>query len=72
MISSKKCKYISYFESGYNHVAMDLVKTRLAEVCDKPNGIKIVSSEIDFKEDTSWSANDVRDARWKHGGCYEV
>lgn len=57
-----------YFESGYNPVAMDLVKTRLAEVCDKPNGIKIVSSEIDFKEDTSWTPDDVRDARWKHGG----
>ncbi len=55
------------FENGYDPVAMDLVKTRLNQVCDKPNGIQIVAREVDFSEDNSWSANDVRDARWKHG-----
>ena len=56
------------FEKGYDPIAMDLVKTRLQEVCDKPGGIKIVAEEIDFKIDSTWSSNDVRDARWKHGG----
>ena len=55
-------------EPGYAPIAMDLVKTRLQEVCDKPDGIKIVSEEIDFKIDSTWSSDDVRDARWKHGG----
>ena len=30
------------FEKGYEPIAMELVKTRLQEVCDKPDGIKIV------------------------------
>ena len=55
------------FENGYDPVAMDLLKTRLNQVCDKPNGIQIVAREVDFKEDNTWTANDVRDARWKHG-----
>ena len=55
------------FENGYDPVAMDLVKTRLNQVCDKPDGIQIVAREVNFKEDNSWSADDVRDARWKHG-----
>jgi hypothetical protein len=56
------------YEPGYQPIAMELVKTRLQEVCDKPDGIKIVAEEIDFKIDSTWSADDVRDARWKHGG----
>ncbi|MFL2962518.1 MAG: hypothetical protein ACJZ2K_06035 [Candidatus Poseidoniaceae archaeon] len=56
------------FEAGYEPVAMELVKTRLQEVCDKPDGIKIVAEEIDFKIDSTWSSDDIRDARWKHGG----
>ena len=56
------------FEAGYEPVAMELVQTRLQEVCDKPDGIKIVAEEIDFKIDSTWSSDDIRDARWKHGG----
>ncbi len=56
------------YESGYNSNAMDLVKTRLLEVCDKPGGIKITSTETDFSVDSTWGPDDVRDARWKHGG----
>ena len=56
------------YEEGYDPIAMDLTKTRLQEVCDKPNGIQIVAEQINFAEDNSWSADEVRDARWKHGG----
>ena len=56
------------YEEGYEPIAMDLVKTRLQQVCDKPGGIKIMSEKIDFKIDSTWDADDVRDARWKHGG----
>ena len=56
------------YENGYEPIAMELVKTRLQEVCDKPDGIDIVAEEIDFKIDSIWSSNDIRDARWKHGG----
>ena len=56
------------YEPGYQPIAMELVKTRLQEVCDKPDGIKIVAEEIDFNIDSTWSADDVRGARWKHGG----
>lgn len=55
------------YESGYDPEAMDLVKTRLSQACDKPSGIKIVAREVNFNEDNTWSAVDVRDARWKHG-----
>jgi hypothetical protein len=56
------------YESGYNSIAMELVKTRLQEVCNKPGGIAIKVTEIDFAVKTSWSSDDVREARWKHGG----
>jgi len=55
------------FENGYDPVAMELVKSRIQEVCDKPDGIQIRADEVDFSEDNSWSSDDVRDARWKHG-----
>ena len=56
------------YESGYDPIAMDLVRTRLLEVCDKPDGITIRADETDFSIDSIWSSDDVRDARWKHGG----
>ncbi len=56
------------YETGYNPEAMDLVKTRLQEVCNKPGGIKIIPSETDFSIDSSWKSDDVRNERWKHGG----
>ena len=64
----EKMKIHFLYANGYDPIAMDLVKTRLQQVCDKPGGIQIVANEIDFSEDTSWSSDDVRDARWKHGG----
>ena len=64
----EKMKIHFLYEKGYDPIAMDLVKTRLQQVCDKPDGIQIVANEIDFSEKTSWSSDDVRDARWKHGG----
>lgn len=56
------------YENGYDAIAMELVKTRLQEVCDKPGGITIKATETNFAIDTSWSSDDVREARWKHGG----
>ena len=56
------------YEENYDPRGMDLVKTRINEVCDKPNGIKIKAEMVDFTIDTSWTDDDVRDARWKHGG----
>jgi hypothetical protein len=56
------------YENGYDPIAMDLVKSRLQEVCDKPGGITIRAEETNFAIDSIWSDDDVRDARWKHGG----
>lgn len=56
------------YEENYDPIAMDLVKTRINEVCDKPNGITIKAEIVDFTIDSIWSSDDVRDARWKHGG----
>ena len=64
----EKMKIHFLYEEGYDPIAMDLTKTRLQEVCDKPDGIQIVAEQINFAEDNSWSADEVRDARWKHGG----
>ncbi|MBT4066322.1 MAG: hypothetical protein HOE76_03805 [Euryarchaeota archaeon] len=56
------------YEEDYDPIAMDLVKSRLQEVCDKPGGITIKAEETNFAIDTAWTSDDVRDARWKHGG----
>ena len=64
----QKMKIHFLYEEGYDPIAMDLVKTRLQEVCDKPKGVTILADEVDFTIDTIWSSDDVRDARWKHGG----
>ena len=53
------------FENGYDPVAMDLLK-QIDKVCDKPNGIQSLLERLISKK-TTWTANDVRDARWKHG-----
>ena len=42
----------------------DLLKQRLQEVCDKPNGIEISLTETNFDHSGSWSANDVRTQGW--------
>ena len=46
----EKMKIHFLYEKGYDPVAMDLVKTRLQQVCDKPGGIQIVANEIVFPE----------------------
>ncbi len=63
----EKMKIHFLYENGYDPIAMDLVKSRIKEVCEKPDGIQIIAEETDFSEDNVWNANDVRDARWKHG-----
>ena len=47
------------YEENYDPRGMDLVKTRINEVCDKPNGIKIKAEMVDFTIDTSWTDDDV-------------
>ncbi len=56
------------YEDGYEPVGMDLLKDRVNEVCDKPDGINIILEKVDFKHGNTWDANDVRDKRWYHGG----
>tara|TARA_B100000003_G_C10818564_1_gene325865 strand:- start:43 stop:801 length:759 start_codon:yes stop_codon:yes gene_type:complete len=63
----KKMELHFLYEENYDPIAMDLVKTRINEVCDKPGGITIKAKEVSFGTDTIWSSDDVRDARWKHG-----
>ena len=38
------------YDSGYmpEQSSIDLLKTRLQEVCDKPNGIEVTFTETDF------------------------
>jgi len=41
---------------------IDMLKSRLSSVCDKPDGISITVSQVDLSGDGSWSADEVRDA----------
>ena len=56
------------YESGYmpEQSSIDLLKTRLQEVCNKPNGIEVLLTETDFEQSSSWTAEDVRDKAWQH------
>ena len=56
------------YESGYapEQSSIDLLKTRLQEVCDKPNGIEVSLTETDFDQSGSWTADDVREKAWQH------
>lgn len=40
---------------------VSLLKQRLDQVCDKPNGIQIELTEVEFSESSSWTASKVRD-----------
>ena len=63
----KKLELHFLYEPGYDPIAMNLLKTRVQEVCDKPDGVIISAKETNFDNDNTWTASDVRDARWKHG-----
>ena len=56
------------YDSGYSpeQSSVDLLKTRLEEVCDKPNGIDILLTETNFEHSGSWTAEDVREKSWEH------
>ena len=51
------------YEPGYRPEtsSTDLLKERLEQVCDKPDGIDILLTETNFQHSGSWSADDVRD-----------
>ena len=55
------------YESGYmpESSSTDLLKTRLEQVCDKPNGIEIKLTEVDFGHTGQWSADAVREKAWE-------
>jgi hypothetical protein len=55
------------YEEGYQPEAMELLKQRLDEVCDKPGGINIITEKVDFSHGDTWSADDVRTKRWNIG-----
>ena len=54
------------YEAGYmpEQSSTDLLKTRLEQVCNKPQGIEIVLTETNFEHDGQWSASDVREKGW--------
>lgn len=56
------------YEPGYmpEQSSINLLKTRLQEVCDKPNGIEVELTETNFGHSGTWSANDVREKAWEH------
>ena len=55
------------FESGYQpkSSSTDLLKQRLEEVCDKPDGVSFIFTETVFGNQGSWSSDDVRDYGWE-------
>ena len=63
----KKMDIHFLYEENYEPIAMNLVKNRLTEVCDKPDGISIKSKVVDFSVDTKWTSDDVREVRWNLG-----
>ncbi len=55
------------YDSGYapESSSTDLLKTRLEDVCDKPDGIEIKLTETNFDHSGQWSAGDVREQAWE-------
>ena len=45
------------YEPGYDPIAMNLLKTRVQEVCDKPDGVIINAKEGNFDNDNTWTAS---------------
>ncbi len=56
------------YDPGYmpEQSSINLLKTRLQEVCDKPNGISVELTETNFGHTGTWDANDVREQGWEH------
>ena len=54
------------YEAGYmpEQSSTDLLKTRLEQVCNKPQGIEIVLTETNFEHEGQRSASDVREKGW--------
>ena len=54
------------YEAGYmpEQSSTDLLKTRLEQVCDKPQGIEAFLTETNFDHEGQWSASDVREKGW--------
>jgi len=40
--------------------AVSTLKSRVSEVCDKPGGVTVEKTLVDFSHDGPWNANDVR------------
>jgi len=63
-------KMVIEIDHDANHApassTVDLIKSRLASVCDKPDGITVITTQVDFSGDGSWSADEVRDAGDEH------
>ncbi|CAI8163615.1 MAG: Uncharacterised protein [Methanobacteriota archaeon] len=55
------------YEDGSEPSSIDLLKQRLVEVCDKPDGITIQQKQVDFENTGPWTAEKVRDQRWDLG-----
>ena len=53
-------------EPGYRPYSSstELLEERLESVCDKPSGISVRFTEVDFIHQGAWSAQDVRDKGW--------
>ena len=51
------------YEEGYrpHQDSIDLLETRLLQVCDKPEGISFEFSQVDFGKSNSLTADDIRD-----------
>ena len=54
------------FETGYKPKlsSTDMLKERLEQVCDKPDGVSISSTETIFGNEGSWTSDDVRSFGW--------
>ena len=55
------------YEEGHLPGATDTLKQRIGEVCDKPDGITVEKTLVNFDHSGSWTSDDVRDARWERG-----
>ena len=56
------------YEPGYKPMtsSTDMLLERLEEVCDKPNGISVEFSEVNYEFDGAWTADAVREQAWIH------
>jgi len=54
------------YESGYQpkSSSTDLLKERLEQVCDKPDGITIKSTESSFMHTETWTTDEIRSIAW--------